>query len=292
MIIIVGVSNAFIAILGIESIKWLSRFSVPLLLCLTIWMFYRIISNGSLNSLIQYTPTNEISVTTAIDWIVGGLVVGVFLASDLTRYVRSRRDNLIGYFFGVVPISVFLMLLGALSSLTTGNWNPIYGVKELGLGYAAIFIIFFSTWTTNDCNLYSGGLALTNILPGLKRWQNTLIVSLVGTALAALRITEHLPRFLEILNYAFAPLIGIILADYFIVRKRTLILSESYNMKGQYYYYKGLNTRAIIVLIAGIIVGFFIPPYLIGSLVSIAFSGIFYTLLMYYQPDPGMNTIK
>ena len=63
-------------------------------------------------------------------------------------------------------------------------------------------------------------------------------------------------------------------------------------MKGQYYYYKGLNIRALIVLIAGIIVGFFIPPYLIGSLVSIAFSGIFYTLLMYYQPDPGMNTIK
>lgn len=280
MIIVVGISNAFIAILGIESIKWLSRFSVPLLMILTMWIFYKILKLHDISSLIHYTPTNEIRVTTAIDWIIGGLVVGIFLASDVTRYVRSRKDSLIGYLLGVVPISVFLMLLGAVSTLSTGDWNPIYGVSELGLGFPAVFIIFFATWTTNDCNLYSGGLALTNIFSRLKRWQNTLIVSVFGTTLAAFRITEHLPQFLEFLNYAFSPLIGILLADYFVVKKRQLILSEIYNEKSIYHYFHGLNLIALFVIVIGFVVGFFLPPYLIASLVTIIFSGIMYSLLM------------
>ena len=51
----------------------------------------------------------------------------------------------------------------------SGEWNPVLGVQELRLGIPALLLIIFATWTTNDKNLYSGGLALTNVFPGRSR---------------------------------------------------------------------------------------------------------------------------
>ena len=129
--------------------------------------------------------------------MVSAVIVGIFIAADYARHARSRGDNWVGVMFGIVPAAVFLTGLGALSALATGDWNPVNGIEALGLGAPALFIIVFSTWTNNDISLYSGGLALTNIVPKLDRWQNTLILSLAGTGIAMLRISEHFTTFLE-----------------------------------------------------------------------------------------------
>jgi len=280
MIILVGISNAIIAVVGFESIKWLSRLSVPLLLGLSGWLFWAIGQKYDILDLIQFDPTGEVHFTTAIDWTVGGLVVGIFVASDVSRYVRSRKDNWMGSLFGIVPATSVLMVLGALTKLATGDWNPVNAIETLGLGLPALFIIFFSTWTTNDLNIYGGGLALSNIIPRLTRWQNTLIVSVIGTTLAALRITEHFTSFLEMLAYVFSPLIGVVMCDFFLIRHMRLNMKEVYQKDGIYSYSNGVNYVAITVVGIGMLIGYLIPPFLVASVISILFSGLLYFLLM------------
>jgi purine-cytosine permease-like protein len=230
--------------------------------------------------LITYEATGGISVTTAIDWTIGGLIVGIFIASDISRHVRSRWDNWIGVMLGVVPSSAFLMGLGALTSLATGDWNPVNGIEALGLGAPALFVIVFSTWTTNDLNLYSGGLALTNIVPALSRWQNTLILGIAGTILAMMRITEHFTMFLELLTNIFAPLVGVALVDYFAVRKKRLDFSAVYERRTRSVYPRGVNLVAWAVVIVGTVVAVVTPEYLLASIMSMGVSGGLYWMLM------------
>jgi purine-cytosine permease-like protein len=280
MILILGVANVIVSIIGIESIKWLSRLSVPLLLVIMVWLAATILSEYPLVDLVTYEATGEISVTTAIDWTIGGLIVGIFIASDISRHVRSRRDNWIGIMAGVVPSSAFLMGLGALTSLATGDWNPVNGIEALGLGAPALFVIIFSTWTTNDLNLYSGGLALTNIVPALSRWQNTLILGAAGTILAMMRITEHFTTFLELLLNIFAPLIGVALTDYFAIRRGQLDLDVVHEGGSRALYSRGVNLVAWTVVIIGTVVAVLTPEHLVASIVSMCVSAGLYWVLM------------
>jgi purine-cytosine permease-like protein len=228
MILVLSVTTVFVAMIGIESIKWLSR----------------------------------------------------VLASDISRYVKSRRHNSIGTIMGIVPAAIFLGGLGALSSLATGDWNPINGIEVLGLGAPALFVIVFSTWTTNDVNLYNGGLALSNIFPALSRWQNTLILGAAGTALAMMRITENFTTFLGLLANVFGPLIGVALSDYFVIRRSRFDPHLIYEEGGGALYPRGVNWVAMGALILGIVVAFLTPNDLPASIVSIAVSGGVYWILM------------
>ena len=280
MILILGVTNVIVSIIGIESIKWLSRLSVPLLLVIMVWLAATILSEYPLVGLITYEATGEFYVTTAIDWTIGGLIVGVFIASDISRHVRSRLDNWIGIMFGIVPSAAFLMGLGALTSLATGDWNPINGIEKLGLGAPALFVIAFSTWTTNDLNLYSGGLALTNIIPSLSRWLNTLILGIAGTILAMMRITEHFTTFLESLAYVFAPLVSVALVDYYAIRRYNLEQQSVLKEGTRATYSHGFNWIAWAVVIIGTVIAVLTPDYLLASVVSMGVSGGLYWILM------------
>ena len=272
MILFLGLTNAVVSIIGIESIKWLSRLSVPLMLAVMIWLTVALLTEYRFVHLIDYEPTGDISVSTGINWMVSAVIVGIFIAADYARHARSRGDNWVGVMFGIVPAAVFLTGLGALSALATGDWNPVNGIEALGLGAPALFIIVFSTWTNNDISLYSGGLALTNIVPKLDRWQNTLILSLAGTGIAMLRITEHFTTFLELLGVIFGPLVGIMLADYYLIHKCRLDVKVYPN--------RNINLISWSAAIVGTLVALFTPEYLIASVVAMLASAVLYWLLI------------
>ena len=214
VIALIGVLNSLPPIFGFENIKWLSRLAVPGLTGLCIWILYVIISKYGYWNLVHFTPTHSLSLTTGLDLVMGGLIVGVFTASDISRYVVSERDNWIGCMLGAFPPSLFLGMVGALSKLATGDWNAVSVVQRLGLGAPALIVIIASSWTANNANLYSSGLALANMFPRISRWQSTALMGALGTILAASRVTRYFGSFLLALSDLFSPLIGILLCDY------------------------------------------------------------------------------
>ena len=66
-----------------------------------------------------------------------------------------------------------------------------------------------------------------------------LWVSVIGNA--------GLPKFVDTLGAVLAPLYGVMIADYFLIRKRTLDIQDLYTMRpdGTYYFTKGWNVRAL-----------------------------------------------
>jgi NCS1 nucleoside transporter family len=280
VIALIGILNSLPPIFGFENIKWLSRLAVPGLTGLCIWILIVIVSKYGYRNLIHYTPTHALSLTTGLDLVMGGLIVGVFTAPDISRYVVSRRDNWIGAMLGAFPPSLFLGLVGALSKLATGDWNAVSVVQRLGLGAPALIVIIASSWTANNSNLYSSGLALANMFPKMSRWQSTALMGALGTVLAALRVTRYFGNFLLVLSGLFSPLIGILLCDYFFVRRSRLNLPEAYRNHGRCFYHGGVNVAAVVALLTGFLVAQFTPASIMASLLSLFTAAIVYPLML------------
>jgi cytosine permease len=277
-IIIAGLLTSTTAVVGYSAIRRLSRISIPLLTLLCIWITWVILSRYGFYNLISYQPTHEVPFGATVDWVVGGLAGGCLLASDYSRYGKSYKASWIGCMNGVLPVCVFLAIVGIFSTLATGDWNPINSVVTLGLGIPALLILVLATWTTNDNNLYSSGLAGLNLAPRIGRIRFTLACGILGTILATFRITTYFESFLSLLAIAFSPLLGVIFADYFLIKKQTIDVKELY-IKGKYYYKGGVNLPALFAFGAGIVGGILVPPAYIKSLISFLISFLLYMLV-------------
>jgi len=276
MIFLLGATNVLVSVLGIESIKWLSRLSVPLLVGVLVWAGWKLVQQQDFTQLLAYAPTGEITMLQGIDWMIGGWIVGIHIAADVARHVKSRGHNWAGTLLGLAPLAMFTCVLGAMLSIATGDWNPVEAIAVLGLGVPAMLIITLSTWTTNDLNLYNAGLALTNVFPRLGRWTNTIIVGSVGTILSMLRITENFTSFLDLLVYLFVPLVGVTLADYYVVRNANLESRLDDPMRDHRIHSHGINGLAWTCVAATAAVAISLPNTLPVSLIALVLSGGLY----------------
>ena len=127
-------------------------------------------------------------------------------------------------------------------------------------------------------NVYSGGLALTNVF-GLKsgdRSKVTLILAAVGVVLALIGIMEKLQPFLLVLTILLPPYMGVVLADYFVLKRRDV-------------YHSPISWPAVIAWGAGALTATFIKlgiPFINGIIVS------FVLFLVLFRTLPGAGIEK
>jgi len=272
--------NVFFAVMGFKWIQRLASFSVPAVLVMSAWLFVAIARRHPFLQLIERPDDGSLSFLAAMNIAVSGQIGGGFTLSDLSRYAKDHRSVWWGVMMGISPVAAFMMSLGALSRLASGEWNPVLGVQSLGLGIPALLLIIFSTWTTNDKNLYSSGLALTNLFPSHPRWRHTLVLGTLGTVLGCVGLTRFFTQWLITLGIVFAPLVGILIADYFLVRRRRLIISEAYRADGAYHYTKGLNLAALAAAATGIVAGQLVPPEALPPIISLGVTMLVYVIGM------------
>jgi nucleobase:cation symporter-1, NCS1 family len=89
-------------------------------------------------------------------------------------------------------------------------------------------------------------------------------------------------NFLLFIGAMFIPLFGVVLTDYFIIRKGKLDVEELFKTGGAYWYYRGFHVRGILSWIAGFVTFelMTVMKYSVGaSLPSMAVAGLCYYLM-------------
>ncbi len=117
----------------------------------------------------------------------------------------------------------------------------------------------------------------------------TLVTGIVSILIALVFPMERYESFLYFIGAMFVPLFGIVLTDYFLVRKRDLDVNELYKTRGSYWYSNGFNVTALIAWVAGFATYKLIETlqYPIGaSLPSIVVSAVLYYCCTLARPRP------
>src|ERR1019366_10732252 len=141
-------------------------------------------------------------------------------------------------------------------------------------------------------NVFSPSNDFSNLYPRLISFRTGgMITGLLGLAMCPWKLLATPDQFIYgwLIGYSglMGPVAGIMIADYFLIRKTELDVNSLYHREGVYHYTKGFNPRAVIALVLGVgvaLIGLFVPSlhflYDYAWFVGFFVAGIVYVLLM------------
>lgn len=216
-----GVIMVATASFGFKGLKWLNYIAVPLLVVVLIYGVFVAFGGNDPSIIFDHVPAESISVLAGVSLTVGSFAVGGSLAGDYCRFAKSRADVIKSSVVGVLPSGLLILMIGAILAIVTGESDITIILTAAGVPAIGLVALIAATWSTNVTNAYSGGLSLS-ILLGLDEKRSrmcTLVAGLVGTALAAAGIMNYFTTFLTLLCALVPAFVGVIIADYWIIRK-------------------------------------------------------------------------
>jgi putative hydroxymethylpyrimidine transporter CytX len=254
--------------------KWLQRFSVVALILLCGAMTYFVFIQYGWPQLAQIPRQKEFPFMIGMDLVIAMPISWLPLVADYSRFAKNSKPCFWGTWIGYFLVSSWMYLLGLAASLATKSPDPSGVVMNLmvqfGWAIPALLIVLFSTFTTTFLDIYSTAVSSLNILPKLGERKGVLIGGILGTATAVLFPTllnyEH---FLLFIGAMFCPLFGVVLVDYFLLRKGVLEPGDLYRKDGRYWFWKGLNPRALAASAAGFAIYLGFSPMLMDKVLGI-----------------------
>jgi cytosine permease len=209
---------------GFGSMQWVAYITVPAFLLLVAWSIFRTLSSHSMGALISSNPPGpQLTLLQGTTFVAGGFIVGAVITPDMTRFNRSTADVVKQTVLGITLGEYVIGLAGVLLAHAVRSADVITIITS-SVGWVGTLVIILGTLKINDWNLYSSGLGVVNFMGSVfgrhvNRAVVTLVIGVVGSALAAAGILTRFMDFLIILGVAFPPIAGIMIAEYFVVKK-------------------------------------------------------------------------
>lgn len=216
----------------------------------------------------QFSAASEISGFVAIV----GTMVAYFAAvminfSDFSRYAKSRKSmvwgNLIGLPVNMVFFSALTLLITAggyvvFGELLTNPADIVERAANPALNVIAALTFFAATVGINlVANFVPAINGIANLAPHKLSFKTSGLITsffalIIGGLWVGLINSIGIANFVNTLSAALAPLYGILIADYYLIRKQKLSVPDLYaKSSGAYYYQNGWNYRALVAFIAG-----------------------------------------
>jgi NCS1 nucleoside transporter family len=291
--VLFGIVQAVVAIVGYDSLKALSRVALPVKLAMFVYLFVLLANQTDPN----FAPSAVLSFPgkSGWNWVIfvawfnaaaAGWLTMITDSADFCRYSRSRADMWIGTLSASAIGTMISGSLGAYAAAATlgKTANPFVIIAGISTSWVTLFLILvfiaLDNWTINVLNLYTGGLSIANIFERLGRFWTTLIASVVGIALSAIPdVLNSYLTYATLLGNFFSPIAGVLVFDYLILKRTRLDVPALFTLHGRYRYWGGFNLVAVVWTVLGFFFYMFaVPATWIPTVVTIAFTGIGYTL--------------
>lgn len=222
--LLAGAAVTAIVVYGFASMTWTAYVTVPLFIGLIAWSISMELTKHSLSSLVgSAAPGAHLGFGAATTLVAGGFIVGAVITPDMTRFNRSVGDVIKQTVVGVTLGEYGIGLIGVLLAHAVKSGNVI-GIVTSTSGAAGTVILIAATLKINDWNLYSSSLGFVNAIDRVvgrraDRAIVTVVIGLIGSVLSAVGILTQFTGFLDALGVAIPPVAGIMVAEYFVVRR-------------------------------------------------------------------------
>jgi NCS1 family nucleobase:cation symporter-1 len=277
--------NIFVILRGIETIKFLEGIAAPFMLAiglLLLWWITRLA--GGLGPVLS-APSKFKSTSDLVHFFIPSLtgMVGFWATvalniPDFKRYAKSQRDQMLGQALGLPAAMTLYSFIGvAVTSASVvifgeAIWDPVVLLGKFNkpvVAVVALIALSIATLNTNvAANVVSPSNDFSNLNPRRISFRTGgIITGVIGVMLMPWKLLGDFSAYIFgwLVGYSglLGPIAGIMIADYFILRKCHLDVDALYRRGGAYEYSRGVNWRAIGALAAGILValcGLAFPP--------------------------------
>ncbi|HET6767537.1 MAG TPA: NCS1 family nucleobase:cation symporter-1, partial [Chitinophagaceae bacterium] len=276
--------NMFIVYLGVESIRKLLVFKAIFLpVAALALLFWAISAANGLGPILEQPsklqgPSFWNYFFPALTGMVGFWATLSLNIPDFTRYAKSQRAQIRGQAIGLPPSMTLFAFIGVVVTSATaiiyGNtiWDPVQlaGRFENKLMVTfALLAVAISTLATNiAANIVSPANDFSNLAPKKINFRvGGYITGIIGVLIFPWKLiadpTGYIFTWLIAYSSLLGPVGGIMIADYYLIKRQKLIVDDLYNHRGIYGYRNGFNAKAIVALLCGIL------PNVPGFLVTI-----------------------
>lgn len=306
--------NVYFIVKGIESIRWLESFAAPFLLTvglgLLIWAYVNAGGFGPiLSQPSKFTSAGEFwkFFIPSLTGMVGFWATLSLNIPDFTRFAKSQKSQMVGQAIGLPPSMVTFSFIGiAVTSATViiygeAIWDPVALLSRfehpLVVAISLVSLIIATLTTNIAANVVSPANDFANLSPKhITFVRGGLITAVLGIVMMPWKLLADYSAYIFgwLVGYSsfLGPIAGILICDYFIIRKRLLIARDLYDPAGSYTYRKGFNFKAVLALAAGVIValiGLIIPE--VSFLYDYAwFVGFAVAFISYFFLMKGIKT--
>jgi NCS1 family nucleobase:cation symporter-1 len=258
------VANLWVVIRGAESIKWLEALAAPLLLAVAVGLILWAWPKASVTALLQM-PATRPEGASFFGYFLSGLTAMVgFWATlslnipDFSRFADSQKSQIWGQVLGL-PLTMFLFAgLGVLMTSASVELvgvtvsDPINLIGHIDNRFwvvIAMFMIILATISTNTAaNIVSPTNDFQNVAPKyVNQSKGVILTGLIGVLLMGFELCKKMGWVVSdvsleslysnwLLGYSslLGPIAGIMIVDYFLIRKQTYMLADLYKSGGAY----------------------------------------------------------
>jgi NCS1 family nucleobase:cation symporter-1 len=262
---------------GTEGIKHLESWSAPLLLAGgALLMVWAIRNGGGFSNVL--TQSQRLQGAAANDFwklfpaaltaAVGYWATLSLNIPDFTRYAKSQRSQMLGQALGLPTTMTAFAFIGVFVTAATmivfgeAVWDPVALIARIGSPLVIIigaFVVLIAQLTTNmAANVVSPANDFSNLSPRrISYVTGGLITAVLGILIMPWKLYADAAAYIFTWLIGYSSLMGalggILIADYWIVRRQQLSLPDLFKLNGQYNYSNGINISAVGALVLAII---------------------------------------
>ncbi|MEU2106116.1 NCS1 family nucleobase:cation symporter-1 [Nocardia sp. NPDC004085] len=222
-------------------------------------------------SAVRYTGWDSVPVMLGAIALVVSYFSGPMLNfGDFSRYGKSfaavRRGNLLGLPLNFLLFSLLVVITASLTVPVYGELitDPVATVARIDSTFAIVLGALTFTVATIGINIVANFISpafdFSHVSPQRISWRAGGMIAAVGSVLITpwnlYNNPEVIHYTLEVLGAFIGPLFGVLIADYYLVRKQRVAVDELFTMSsgGRYWYRGGYNPAAVIATAIGALV--------------------------------------
>jgi nucleobase:cation symporter-1, NCS1 family len=270
--------NMFVIYMGIESIRILLKIKAPLLILLGLalldWAYIHAHGFGPmLSQPSAFSPGQPkagqfwLFFPAALTGMIGFWATLSLNIPDFSRYAYSQRSQIVGQILGLPTTMALYSFIGvAVTSATIviyghAIWDPVVLLTQFtnpAVLLIAMVSLCVATLATNiAANVVSPANDFSHLAPRFISFRaGGLITGIVGILIQPWKLIADPSGYIFTWLVAYSALLGavggILIVDYFVIRRGNLNLAGLFRKTGPYWYSGGFNIRALIALALGI----------------------------------------
>lgn len=268
--------NVYFIVHGTESIKKLEALAAPFLLLVGLGLLaWAIVEGGGLGPILSQPSKFETAgefwkfFIPSLTGMVGFWATLSLNIPDFARYAKGQREQILGQLFGLpLTMALFAFIGVAVTSATIvifgeAIWDPVVLLSRFQnplVILLSMLALTIATLTTNlAANVVAPANGFSNLAPRrISFVGGGLITAFTGIAMMPWKLLEDYSAYIFgwLIGYSsfLGPIAGILIADYFLVRRQELHVKDLYTRGGEYEYQRGFNPKALGALAGGVFV--------------------------------------